>query len=71
MRNSDLIHIILILIQLFSLIADIANAMSAEKIINEWKKKNFKPIYWLEGEEDYYIDQVMQYAGHKILSESE
>ena len=61
----------MILIQLFSLIADIANAMSAEKIINEWKKKNFKPIYWLEGEEDYYIDQVMQYAEHKILSESE
>src|SRR5207249_5713326 len=24
-----------------------------------------------EGEEDYYIDQVMQYAEHKILNESE
>ncbi len=32
--------------------------MSAEKIIAEWKKKVFKPIYWLEGEEDYYIDKV-------------
>ncbi|MBC7902133.1 MAG: DNA polymerase III subunit delta [Gemmatimonadaceae bacterium] len=45
--------------------------MSAEKIIGDWKKKHFKPVYWLEGEEDYYIDQVMQYAEHMILSESE
>ena len=45
--------------------------MSAEKIIAEWKKKVFKPIYWLEGEEDYFIDQVMNYAEHHILSEQE
>ena len=45
--------------------------MSAEKIISEWKKKIFKPVYWLEGEEEYYIDQVVQYAEHHILSESE
>lgn len=45
--------------------------MSAEKIIGDWKKKNFKPLYWLEGEEDYYIDLVMDYAEHKILNESE
>ena len=45
--------------------------MSVEKILNEWKKQRFKPVYWLEGEEDYYIDQVMNYAEHKILSEAE
>jgi DNA polymerase III subunit delta len=45
--------------------------MSAEKIIAGWKKQQFKPIYWLEGEEDYYIDVVMDYAEHKILNESE
>ncbi|MDX1936836.1 MAG: DNA polymerase III subunit delta [Flavihumibacter sp.] len=45
--------------------------MSAEKIINSWKKKDFKPVYWLEGEEDFYIDQVMQFAEHKLLPESE
>ena len=45
--------------------------MSAEKIITEWKKKQFKPIYWLEGEEDFYIDKVVDYAEHNILSESE
>jgi DNA polymerase III subunit delta len=45
--------------------------MAAEKIIAEWKKQQFKPVYWLEGEEDYYIDVVMDYAEHRILNESE
>ncbi|MGB4843789.1 MAG: DNA polymerase III subunit delta [Ferruginibacter sp.] len=45
--------------------------MSAEKIIGDWKKKTYKNIYWLEGEEDYYIDLIMDYAEHKILDEAE
>ncbi len=45
--------------------------MSAEKIITEWKKGVFKPIYWLEGDESFFIDQVMTYAEHKILTEAE
>ena len=45
--------------------------MSAEKIISDWKKKLFKPVYWLEGEEDYFIDKVVHYAEHNILTESE
>ena len=45
--------------------------MSAEKIINEWKKGTYKPIYWLEGDEPFFIDQVVNYAEHHILSESE
>ena len=45
--------------------------MSAEKIIGEWKKKIFRPVYWLEGEESFFIDQVMDYAEHNILPESE
>jgi DNA polymerase-3 subunit delta len=45
--------------------------MSAEKIINEWKQKKFRPVYWLEGEEDYFIDKVMEYAEHHILTEAE
>lgn len=45
--------------------------MAADKIIADLKKKNFKPIYWLEGDEPYYIDMVMDYAEHHILSESE
>src|SRR3954451_3824675 len=45
--------------------------MSAEKILSEWQKKNFKPVYWLEGEEPYYIDMLVDYAEHRILNESE
>jgi DNA polymerase III subunit delta len=45
--------------------------MSVEKIINDWKKKLFKPVYWLEGEEEYHIDKAIDYAEHKILLESE
>jgi DNA polymerase III subunit delta len=45
--------------------------MSAAAIITNWKKKDFKPIYWLEGDEDYFIDEIMEYAEKKILSEAE
>ncbi|QES89472.1 DNA polymerase III subunit delta [Rhizosphaericola mali] len=45
--------------------------MSAEQIIESWKKNQFKPIYWLEGDEPFFIDQVMQYAENKILTPSE
>lgn len=45
--------------------------MSVEKIISEWKKNIFKPLYWLEGEEEFYIDEVMDYAEHHILSEAD
>ncbi len=45
--------------------------MPVEKIIAQWKKKTFAPIYWLEGEEGYYIDKAIDYAEHHILSESE
>lgn len=45
--------------------------MSAEQIISDWKKNKFVPIYWLEGEENYYIDKVINYAEHHILPEAE
>jgi DNA polymerase-3 subunit delta len=45
--------------------------MSAEQIIRDWKKKIYKPFYWLEGEESFFINQVMDYAEHDLLPESE
>lgn len=45
--------------------------MSAEQIINSWKQGIFKPIYWLEGDEPYFIDEIVNYAEHHILTESE
>jgi DNA polymerase-3 subunit delta len=45
--------------------------LSAEQIIRDWKRKVFKPVYWLEGEEDYYINEVMDYAEQHLLPEEE
>jgi DNA polymerase-3 subunit delta len=45
--------------------------MAVEKIIADWKKGVFKPVYWLEGDEEYFIDKAINYAEHKILSESD
>jgi DNA polymerase-3 subunit delta len=45
--------------------------MSVEKILKDWKAAKFKPVYWLEGEEEFYIDQIINYAEHNILSEAE
>jgi len=39
--------------------------MSAAAIISNWKKKEFKPVYWLEGDEDYFIDEIIEYAERK------
>ena len=45
--------------------------MSVEKILKQWKKKEFRPIYWLEGEEPYFIDVLLDYAENKILTPAE
>lgn len=45
--------------------------MNPELIIQEWKKGIYHPVYWLEGEESYYIDQLIDYAEKHILNESE
>lgn len=45
--------------------------MSIEKILTDLKKSNFKPVYWLEGEEEFFIDQVIHYAENRILPENE
>src|SRR5579871_2505754 len=45
--------------------------MSVEKILGDWKKAKFKPVYWLEGEEEFYIDQLVSYAEHSILTDAE
>ncbi len=45
--------------------------MSVEKILGSWKKNIFKPVYWLEGEEEYYIDKLIKYAEHDILNKEE
>jgi DNA polymerase III subunit delta len=45
--------------------------MKAEKIISDLKKGAFHPVYWLEGEEEYFIDNIIRFAEENILNESE
>ncbi|RFM32064.1 DNA polymerase III subunit delta [Chitinophaga silvisoli] len=45
--------------------------MDYQDIIKDWKQKKFKSLYWLEGDEDFFIDQVTNYAEHHLLEESE
>lgn len=45
--------------------------MTELAIIDSWKSKKFKPLYWLEGNEDFFIDEIVQFAEHQILTESE
>jgi DNA polymerase III subunit delta len=45
--------------------------MTAEELIKELKARKFKPIYLLQGEEPYYIDQIVDYMEQSILSDGE
>lgn len=40
-------------------------------IVKELKEKKFKPIYYLMGEESYYIDRIADYMAETILTEEE
>lgn len=42
----------------------------AHKIIKDLKSKNYKPIYYLMGDEPYFIDLIVDYIEHQILDES-
>ncbi len=46
-------------------------SMPTSKIIANWKKNVFDAVYWLEGDEPFYIDQVVDYAEKKLLSPEE
>ncbi|KQB40761.1 DNA polymerase III subunit delta [Flavobacterium sp. L1I52] len=41
------------------------------KIVNDIKAGNIKPIYFLMGEEPYYIDKLSEYIEENVLSEDE
>ncbi|HWS59933.1 MAG TPA: DNA polymerase III subunit delta [Flavobacterium sp.] len=41
------------------------------KIVNDIKTGNIKPIYFLMGEESYYIDKLSDYIEENVLSEDE
>jgi len=46
-------------------------AITYEEIISDLKKRIFKPVYFLAGEEPYYIDLITDYIEDKVLPEAE
>ncbi len=45
--------------------------MSHIQIIESIKKKDFKPVYFLHGEESFFIDEITQFFENDILTEGE
>ena len=42
-----------------------------DDILTNLKRKIVKPIYYLYGEEPYYIDKLADYIEHNLLTEEE
>ena len=45
--------------------------MDSVSILHSWSKGQFSPFYWLEGDEDYFIDQLTEAAEKSILKPEE
>ena len=48
-----------------------ADNITAEQLIQHFRTNQYKPIYLLMGEEDYYIDVISKWAEDNILTEDE
>ena len=48
-----------------------AEGPSFDKIISDLKAKVYKPVYFLQGDEPYYIDAIADYIAEHVLDESE
>jgi len=46
-------------------------ALTFDKIMSELKNKIYRPIYFLSGEEPYYIDIIADYIADNVLTEAE
>ncbi len=45
--------------------------MTYEQLIGDLKNKSYKPVYFLWGDEPYYIDLVTNYISRNVLNEAE
>ena len=43
----------------------------ARKILDDLRKRKFKPVYFLQGEETYFIDVISDYIENHVLDEAE
>ncbi|MEM6522384.1 MAG: DNA polymerase III subunit delta [Bacteroidota bacterium] len=46
-------------------------AHTAESLLTDLKNKKFAPVYFLQGEETYYIDQISSFIENNVLNDSE
>lgn len=44
---------------------------TVKRIISDIRRKQFKPIYFLSGEETFYIDKIAEYISEHVLTEEE
>ena len=45
--------------------------VTCDDILKELRAKQYRPIYYLMGEESYYIDLITNYIANNILTETE
>jgi DNA polymerase-3 subunit delta len=45
--------------------------LSCDDILRQLKEKRYAPVYYLMGEEDYYIDLIADYITENVLTETE
>ncbi len=45
--------------------------MKYEDILKDLKQKRYKPVYFLQGDEPYFIDKITDYIANNVLDESE
>lgn len=45
--------------------------ITCEEVLKELKNKQYRPVYYLMGEEDYYIDLIADYIADHVLTEME
>ena len=48
-----------------------AKNVSFDSIMNDLKARKFLPVYYLMGDESYYIDQISDYIADHVLPPEE
>ena len=48
-----------------------AKEITYEEIVRDLRSKNYKPVYFLMGQEAYYIDRIADYIADTVLNETE
>ena len=45
--------------------------LTFSELLSQLKRKSFEPVYFLHGEESYFIDVICDFIEENVLSESE